>query len=103
MLSSKDGEEWLFEAQARYNKEFFNTIPGFISLTNKRLVFEPAITSVINSSILDIDLKHISNIKKTSGLIFLPNSFKVYINDGKSYSFTTWKRDFIISILNKFL
>ena len=101
MFTSIDDEEWLFETQARYSKHVFNTIPGFISLSNKRLVFEPSIASITSSNMITIDLLKISSIKRTNKLILLPNSFKVFSTDGKTYSFITWKRELLFSILNK--
>ena len=101
MFTSKDGEEWLFETQAGYSKYYFYTIPGFISLSNKRLVFEPAITSITSSNMIEVSLLNISSIERTNRLILLPNSFKVFVSDGTSHSFITWKREVIFSILNK--
>ena len=99
MFESKKDEEWILEAQVRYYENILNGSPGFISITNKRLVFEPATTSILGL-MLEIDLNNIARVKKTARLL-IPNSFKIITNRGTSYLFTTWKRHSIVQILNK--
>ena len=99
MFPSMRDEEWIFEAQARYYEAIERGSPGFISITNKRLVFEPAKTSILGL-MLEIDLNNIAKVKKTARLL-IPNSFKIITNRGTSYLFTTWKRNSIVQLLNK--
>lgn len=99
MFSSMSNEEWIFESQARYYKNIVSGSPGFISITNKRLVFEPAKTSILGH-MLEIDLKNITKVKKTARFL-IPNSFKILTNNGTSYLFTTWSRNSIVQLLKK--
>ena len=66
MYESLPGEEWILEAQARLSVKILGFpaggAPGFISVTNKRIVFEPAKTSVTGAT-AEIPIQDIVKIK----------------------------------------
>ena len=97
MYMSLPSEEWIFEAQARLWGDLGYS-PGFISITNKRVVFEPGKASLL-SSMLEININNILKIDKTYNLLIIPNSFKIFTKDGSNYKFLTWSRNFIVKIL----
>ena len=75
--------------------------PGFISVTNKRVVFEPAKTSV-TGAMVEIRIQDIATVKKTWNLLVFPNSLKIFTKDGTCYKFTTWSRNAIVELLKEF-
>ena len=102
MYDSLPDEKWILEAQARLSVKIggfpAGGAPGFISVTNKRVVFEPAKTS-ITGAMAEIKLQDIEKVQKTCNLLALPNSFKIFTKDGKCYKFTTWSRNAIVELL----
>ena len=96
------GEEWILEAQARLSVKLAGVraggTPGFISISNKRIVFEPAKTSVTGATV-EIALESISQVKRTWNLLVFPNSLKVFTKDGKIHKFTTWSSNAIVALL----
>ncbi len=102
MYESLPGEEWILEAQARLSVKMAGLpaggAPGFISVTSKRVVFEPAKTSV-TSATAEIKIQDITKVKKTWNLMVFPNSFNIYTQDGECYKFTTWSRNAIVELL----
>ena len=102
MYESLPDEEWILEAQARLSVKVAGIpaggAPGFISVTTKRVVFEPAKTSVTKTAV-EIKLQNISRVQKTCNLLFLPNSLKIFTKDGTCYKFTTWSRNAIVTLL----
>ena len=102
MYESLPGEEWILEAQARLSVKIagfpVGGAPGFISVTTKRVVFEPAKTSV-TGAMAEIELQNIARVQKTCNFLFLPNSMKIFTKDGTCYKFTTWSRNAIVTLL----
>jgi len=102
MYESLPGEDWILEAQARLSVKIAGFpaggAPGFISLTTKRVVFEPAKTSVTRAT-AEIELQNIAKVHKTRNLLILPNSFTIVSKDGIRYKFTTWSRNAIVKLL----
>jgi hypothetical protein len=103
MYESLSGEEWIWESQARLSVKIagfpLGGAPGFISVTNKRVVFEPAKTS-ITGAMAEIDFQNIEKVQKTCNFLIFPNSFKIFTKDGKCYKFTTWSRNAIVKLLD---
>ena len=102
MYESLPGEEWILEAQARLSVKIAGFpaggAPGFISVTTKRVVFEPAKTSITRAT-AEIELQNIAKVQKTCNLLVLPNSFQIVSEDGACYKFTTWSRNAIVKLL----
>jgi len=98
MFSDLPGEQWIYEAQARHYPNVINGSPGFLSLSNKRFVFEPSTASIMGSPI-EIPLDNILELKKTRRLLIIPNSIKIICKDGSNYSFLTWGRNKFYDLL----
>lgn len=102
MYESLPGEEWILEAQARLSAKIAGFpaggAPGFVSVTNRRVVFEPAKTSVTGAT-AEIEIQNIATVQKTCNLLVLPNSLKIFTEDGTCYKFTTWSRNAIVELL----
>ena len=97
IYNSLISEEWLFESQAKFNQNLIGGSSGFLSLSNMRLVFEPALTSLM-SPMVDISINDIILVKKTCNLLIFPNSFQIVTKNNK-YKFTTWSRNMFINLL----
>jgi hypothetical protein len=67
MFESLPEEEWLLEAQARLSVKIAGFpaggAPGFVSVSNLRIVFEPAKTSITGAT-ADIRIETIERVKK---------------------------------------
>lgn len=102
MYQSLPDEKWILESQSRMSTGFGGA-PGFLSISNKRIIFEPAKTS-ITRAMAEIKIENILRAKKTRNLLIIPNSIKFFTKDGRSYKFTitAWKRDKIIELLKKY-
>ncbi len=104
MFRSLPGEEWLLEAQARLSVKIAGFpaggAPGFVSVSNMRLVFEPAKTSVTRAT-ADIRMVDIERMKKTCNLLVFPNSLKIFLKDGTRYKLTTWSRNAIVNLISE--
>ena len=74
MYESLPGEEWILEAQARLSVKIAGFpaggAPGFVSVTNRRVVFEPAKTSVTGAT-AEIEIQNIATVQKTCNLLVL--------------------------------
>jgi len=105
MFESLPGEEWLLEAQARLSVKMAGFpaggAPGFVSVTNLRVLFEPAKTSVTGAT-ADIRMENIERVKKTWNLLVFPNSIKIFLKDGTCHKFTTWSRSAIVDLVSKY-
>ena len=95
-------EEWILEAQARLSVKIAGFpaggAPGFVSVSNKRVVFEPARTSVTRAT-AEILLDEIVQVKRTWNALIFPNSLKIITRDGERYKFTTWSRNAIVNLI----
>lgn len=104
MFESLPCEEWLLEAQARLSVKMAGLpaggAPGFVSVTNLRVVFEPAKTSV-TSAMADIRMDDIERVRKTCNLLIIPNSLKIFLKDGTCHKLTTWSRNAIVDLIIK--
>jgi hypothetical protein len=104
MYDALPAEEWILEAQARLSVKIGGLpaggTPGFLSVTSKRVVFEPAKTSVTGATV-EIALEEIAKVKKTWNLLIFPNSLKIFTRDGTCYKFTTWSRNAIVELLQE--
>ncbi len=105
MFESLPGEEWLLEAQARLSVKIsgfpIGGAPGFVSVTNIRVVFEPAKTSVTGAT-ADIRMQDIKNVKRTCNLLVFPNSLKIFLKGGTCYKITSWNRNTIVDLVRKY-
>lgn len=104
MFESLPDEEWLLEAQARLSVKIAGFpaggAPGFVSVTNMRVVFEPAKTSITRAT-ADMRMQDIERMKRTCNLIVFPNSLKIFLKDGTCYKLTTWSRNAIADLISK--
>ena len=71
-------EEWILESQAKFYCYTLSGSPGFLSLSNQRIVFEPAVTSLVHPRMIEIKLNEIDLVKKTRHLFVFPNSFLIW-------------------------
>jgi hypothetical protein len=103
MVDSLPAEEWELEAQARLSVTLAGFpaggAPGFVSVSNLRVVFEPAKTSLTGAT-ADIRMEDIKRVWTTWNLVF-PNSLKILTKDGVCHKLTTWKRNDIVTLLTK--
>lgn len=102
MYETLPGEEWILEAQARLSVKVAGVpaggAPGFVSVSNKRVIFEPAKASVTGAT-AEIALENIDRVKRTWNLLVFPNSLKIFTKDGKCHKLTTWSRNAIVTLL----
>lgn len=104
MFESLPGEEWILEAQARFSVKMAGLpaggAPGFVSVSNLRVVFEPAKTSITGAT-ADIRMEDIKRVTRTWNMLVFPNSLKIFTKDGTCHKLTTWSRNAIVDLVNK--
>lgn len=102
MFESLPGEEWMLEAQARLSVKIggfpAGGAPGCVSVRNRRVLCEPAGTS-ITRAMAEIHIQDIATIWKTRNCLVLPNSFEIATKCGACYKFTSWSRNAIVALL----
>jgi hypothetical protein len=104
MVDSLPGEEWELEAQARLSVKLAGFpaggAPGFVSVSNLRVVFEPAKTSVTRAT-ADIRMADIERVWRTWNLPVFPNSLKILTKTGTCHNLTTWSRNAIVDLVTQ--
>lgn len=102
MFKTLAGEEWILEAQARLSVKMAGIpaggAPGFVSVSNKRVVFEPARTSVTRAT-AEILLDEVVEVKRTWNAFVFPNSLEIITRGGDRYKITTWSRNAISKLI----
>lgn len=104
MVDSLPGEEWALEAQARLSVNLAGFpaggAPGFVSVSNLRVVFEPAKTSVTGAT-ADIRIKDIERVWMSRNMLVFPNSVKILTKSGTCHKLTTWSRNAIVDLVTQ--
>ncbi len=102
MFRSLPGEQWLLEAQARLSVTVGGLpaggAPGFVSVSNLRLVFEPAKTSITKRT-LSILRNEIESVERGANLFVFPNALVIRTKDQQCIKLTTWSRNAIADLL----